>query len=287
MLSILLILGLSAVTNAHVAAWAKGMYCLNGTSGTDDPNTNTAVNPLYMLDQSDWWFQHDRGCDSFPPADGDFLELPANGQITVELAHNRAQTTLSYNGQYAGEWPDGNEHPEDWSGPGNPPDCIQDDGAMHTQNQSMAAGTAFAISYQSDLTQVTMENLVVFSVSEHTPWKRLATYDVPDLPTCPSAGCTCAWLWVPNGCGQPNMYMHGFKCTVTGASSTKTVAAAQAPVYCGDDSSKCVKGAKQMIAWNQKSGNNVETSGGISPAYSSVLGWENGKIISRIKETFD
>jgi len=35
---------------------------------------------------------------------------------------------------------------------------------VHTQNQTMAAGTAFAISYKSDLSQVTAENLVVFSV---------------------------------------------------------------------------------------------------------------------------
>jgi hypothetical protein len=52
---------------------------------------------------------------------------------------------------------------------------------VHTQNQSMAAGTAFAISYdvgftvlchpntrltieQSDISKVTMENLTVFTV---------------------------------------------------------------------------------------------------------------------------
>lgn len=37
---------------------------------------------------------------------------------------------------------------------------------MHAHDQSTAAGTAFAISYQSDLSKVTMENLVVFSVLE-------------------------------------------------------------------------------------------------------------------------
>jgi hypothetical protein len=166
MIAGIVVLGFSAMAQAHVAAWAKGMYCLSGTSGNDDQNTNNAVGPLYMLDKSDWWFQHDRGCDKFPPAQGDFLELPANGNFTVELAHNRAQTTLSYDGQYTGEWPDSKDHPTDWKGPGNPPGCIQDDGAMHTNNQSMAAGTAFAISYESDLAQVTMENLVVFSVLE-------------------------------------------------------------------------------------------------------------------------
>ncbi|KAI9045977.1 lignocellulolytic auxiliary activity family 14 protein [Aspergillus affinis] len=270
------ILALAAVANAHVAAWAKGMYCLNGTSGKEDQNTNTAVAPLFQLEKSDWWFQHDRGCDKAPPADGDSLKLPANGNFTVELAHNRGLTTLSFDGQFASDWPDGKDHPEDWSGPGTPSDCIQDDGAMHTNNQTMAGGTAFAISYESDMAQVTMENLAVFSVLEHTPWKRLATYEVPDLPECPSGGCTCAWLWVPIGCGQPNMYMQGFKCHVTGATSSNPLSSAKPPKYCADDESKCVKGAKQMIAWNQKSGDNVKPLDGVTPTYSESWGWQPG-----------
>lgn len=273
-----LALALAALSNAHTVAWVKGMYCLGGNNtAVDDSNTNLAVNPLYNLTQSDWWFQHGRGCDAAPPAAGDILNLPAGGTFTVELAHNRAQTTLSYGGQYASEWPDGNTHPEDWSGPGSPPDCIQDDGAMHTNNQSMAAGTAFAISYTPDLNSVTMENLVVFTTLSHTPWKRLATYSVPAaLPACPPGGCHCAWLWVPNGCGQPNMYMAGYRCNVTGATGTAPLAKAQPPVYCGDDSSKCVKGAKQMIAWNQLTGNNIQTGPGQSPAYGANCGWSDG-----------
>lgn len=46
--------------------------------------------------------------------------------------------------------------------------------------------------------------------------------------------------------------MQGFKCNVTGSTSTKTLAPAQVPVYCGDDSSKCVQGAKQMLAFNRE-----------------------------------
>lgn len=161
------LLALSKVSSAHTVPWVAGMYCLGGPDVTvDNANTNTAVNPLWNLTTSEWWFQHDRGCDQAPPAAGVFLELPANGSFTVELAHNRAQTTLSYNGAYTSEWPDGKQHPEDWAGPGNPPGCIQDDGAMHTNNQSMAGGTVFAISYNSNLSDVTMENLVVFTVLE-------------------------------------------------------------------------------------------------------------------------
>ncbi|PLB51504.1 hypothetical protein P170DRAFT_443704 [Aspergillus steynii IBT 23096] len=272
----ILFLGLGAVANAHVAAWAKGMYCLDGTSGSEDQNTNTAVAPLYQLEKSDWWFQHERGCDAALPADGDMLALPANGSFTVELAHSRALTTLAYDGQFATDWPDGHDHPEKWKGAGDPAECIQDDGAMHTNNHTMAAGTAFAISYESDISKVTMENLAVFSVLEHSPWKRLATYEVPDLPACPPDGCTCAWLWVPIGCGQPNMYMQGFKCNVTGSKSSKKVGSAQPPIYCADDASKCAKGAKQMIAWNQKSGDNVQAPDGSTPTYSESWGWQAG-----------
>lgn len=131
-----------------------------------DQNASISVNPLYQLSKAEWWMQAVSGCLNNPPRDGASVALPAGGQFTVELAHNQAQTTLSYDGQYANDWPDGNDHPEDWAGPGSPPDCIQDDGAMHTNNQSMAAGTAWAISYESDLSKVTMENLVVFSVLE-------------------------------------------------------------------------------------------------------------------------
>jgi hypothetical protein len=163
-----LLLGMAAtVAHAHTMGWAKGMYCLGGSNiNVDDSNTNLAVNPLYNLPKEQWWFQADRGCDKAPPKQGDVLSLPAGGSVTVEMAHNRAQTTLSYGGQYVSDWPDGKSHPDNWSGPGYPPDCIQDDGAMHTNNQSMAAGTALAISYQSDLSAVTMENLVVFSILE-------------------------------------------------------------------------------------------------------------------------
>lgn len=37
---------------------------------------------------------------------------------------------------------------------------------MHTQNQSMAAGTAVAISYNSNIDDVTIDNLAVFTVRQ-------------------------------------------------------------------------------------------------------------------------
>jgi hypothetical protein len=155
------LLALSATAKAHCAAWKKGMYCFGGNvTGQDNNNGYLPINPLYMLPKEQWWWQADRGCDLVPPEAGEFLEIPAGGNFTVEIAHNRAFTTLSYGGKFMSDWPDGKQHPANW----NDPTCLAVDGAMHTTNQSMTGGTAFAISYNSNLADVTIENLVVFSV---------------------------------------------------------------------------------------------------------------------------
>ncbi|KAF8638893.1 hypothetical protein AX17_001945 [Amanita inopinata Kibby_2008] len=255
------------------------MYCLNGVNvGLIDLNAASSVTPLYQLPMKDWWFHHINDCDNFPPAEGDILELPAGGQFTVEIASNRAKTTLSYKGRYTSDWPDGATYPEDY----NIPTCITSPN-MHTQNQTMAAGTAFAISYQSDIHQVTQENLAVFTVRHHTPWKRVTSYDVPAaLPACPPGGCICAWGWIPNGCGEPNMYHQAFRCNVTGATGTKPVAPPQPPIWCEDEPSNCVRGSKQMLYWNQLEGNNIHVEGrdiaGLpkSPAYNNNCGFPDG-----------
>ncbi|PPQ98999.1 hypothetical protein CVT24_003481 [Panaeolus cyanescens] len=291
--------------SGHVAVWHPGMYCLNGTSGRDDPNTNQIVNPLFQLNESDWWFHHVDKCDEFPPAPGDFLELPANGAFTVELAVNRAFTTLSYNGMNAGIYPDGQNRISLSQGRDGKSACISEPN-IHTQSQSMASGTAFAISYTSDLTSVTKENLVVFTVLYNTPWQRLATYSVPNLPACPEPeGCICAvsspgvgYLMgkktLPTSpslprltssstrCGEPNMYMEGFKCRVTGSTGNASVSQGVPPVWCEDDPDQCVKGAKQMVYWNQLEGNNVFVSGvdnagsPKAPSYNEKMGFKNG-----------
>lgn len=45
---------------------------------------------------------------------------------------------------------------------------------------------------------------------------------------------------------------------------------------CDEDSSKCVQGAKQMIIWNQLTGNNVVTTGSQTPAYNVRNGFKPG-----------
>lgn len=66
------------------------------------------------------------GCDRDPPPDGELLDIPAGSSFTVEMAHNKAFTSMSYNGSKATEWPDGSKYePRSAADDG----CI---GALHT-----------------------------------------------------------------------------------------------------------------------------------------------------------
>ncbi|PVF99774.1 hypothetical protein CPB86DRAFT_783414 [Serendipita vermifera] len=263
------------------------MYCLNGTTGRNGEDSNEAAYPVFRLPKSEWWMHHDTRCDEFPPNDGDFLLLPAGGKFTVEIAINRAFTSLSYGGRHVTEWGDGQHHPENYSVENNGGAPVVD-GCLatpnfHTKNEAGAAGTVFAISYQSDIRKVTPENLVVFTVRHHTPWKLRATYDVPKmLPACPPGGCHCVWGWVPDHCGQYNMYIHPYKCKVIDTVGLDPVAPGQPPIWCEGDPTNCVKGSKQMIFSNQLDGNNVFVEGhqadGLpkSPGYNRKMGFKDG-----------
>lgn len=90
-------------------------------------------------------------------------------------------------------------------------------------------------------------------------------------------------------------YMANYRCHVTGAKATgaKKVAAAKPAMCCASDSTKCVKGAKQLLAWHRKTenlhspdcgnpcaddaptehdGHNVNTPAGVSPGYNQKMG---------------
>lgn len=68
--------------------------------------------------------------------------------------------------------------------------------------------------------------------------------------------------------------MAGYRCNVTGSTSTRRIAPAQTPVYCRDDPGQCVRGAKSMIVHGQAEGNNI--AGRHRPLYSEVLGFADG-----------
>lgn len=126
-------LALAGLAQAHVAAFGPGMYCRNSLDPNNpNLNSNAPVNPLYNLTQEQWFFQHDRGCDKVPPPAGEFLNLPAGGSFDIQLANNQAFTNLSYGGSQVTDWPDGGQHPDDWSGwTGTGEGCIQGQSCMH------------------------------------------------------------------------------------------------------------------------------------------------------------
>ncbi|CAG8690055.1 15437_t:CDS:2, partial [Acaulospora colombiana] len=171
------------------------------------------------------------------------INEPAGGNFTVEIATNRAFTHYSYGGRLVTAWGDGKNHPDDYSITNLGDEPNSSNSGLHTQNETMAAGTVFAISYESDIKRVTPENLVVFTVAYHTC-----------CPSCLSGGRLSL-------CMGPNMYMMPHKCKVTGATSTTPLAPAVPPQWCEDDEARCVQGPKQMIFWNQLDGNNVVTTG--------------------------
>ena len=79
--------------------------------------------------------------------------------------------------------------------------------------------------------------------------------------------------------------MAGFKCKVTGSTSTTALAKPKPPVWCEGNPSNCTKGAKQFIAWHQAENNNIEVNGfdshgdPKSPAYNMKLGFANGEFL--------
>ncbi|KAL5334287.1 hypothetical protein BJX70DRAFT_402739 [Aspergillus crustosus] len=192
-----LLLSTAALATAHTVAWTKGMYCFGGPDpSTENLNTNTTTGGSSTS----------AAVTRHPPRRRRNSQPPSRRllNLTVELAHKRAQASFSYNGEFASEWPDGQDHSEDWAGV---------DGCV----------------------------LPLETLRDFKPW-----------------------------------YMAGYKCNVTGSTSIKQLAPAQPPVYCEDDATRCVSGAKQIIAWNQRTGNNVEPPSGETPMYNEAWGYDNG-----------
>lgn len=181
-------------------------------------------------------------------------DSPANGSFTVELATNRAFTTLSFDGTNVGVFPDGQDYTSGLGGT----ECITElnSAVFFTYLDAMPAKSYHAqytlrikawppgqrsrslIRYEAAYVipeqklnfnsfprihnstslsvqparrdprkpcglhrAIQVRNLfLILRVSgcqftyprNSTPWERLATYQVPDLPACPSGGCICA-----------------------------------------------------------------------------------------------
>lgn len=149
-------------------------------------------------------------------------------------------------------------------------------------------GCALAIAYKSDVTTIQPEDFTIFSVNQTCVWTRFTDFQVPaNMPPCPPEGCHCAWFWIhssdsggqqselysqyipkiPPSLIRPSAdYMNGFKCKVTGSTSTVPLAKAAVPRRCGADPANrvmnptpgnCTYGAKNPFYWFQKERNNV------------------------------
>ncbi|KAG9316974.1 hypothetical protein JVU11DRAFT_1154 [Chiua virens] len=283
---------LAGLAHAHIGPYHRAMYAINGTDPAN-PSLYTGIssNPLYNLKYEEYWMHAIHGVLNFPPPPEDAIEIVPGGTVTLELAENARFTTLSPNAILS-DWPDGQWHPNGYSITNlggasiSPSQCISAPN-LHAQNESMAAGTALAISYESDPTKVTPNNTVVISVLEHTPFKRIATYQIPEgLP--PSNGLVqLLWGWGPRNCGQANFYIFTLLARVVpGLTPAKTLGIPSPLVYCGyggSNPSKCVKGPKQMIIVKQAEGNNVADADVIdpdgewaAPGYNPSCGFANG-----------
>ncbi len=58
-------------------------------------------------------------------------------------------------------------------------------------------GTALAIAYTSDVTNLKPNDLTVISINYASVWTRITTFNIPTgMPACPSGGCLCTWNWI-------------------------------------------------------------------------------------------
>ncbi|KAG9316973.1 hypothetical protein JVU11DRAFT_1153 [Chiua virens] len=280
---------LAGLAHAHIGPYHPAMYAINGTDPAKPSlYTGIASNPLFKLKYEEYWMHAIYGVLNFPPPPEHAIEIVPGGTITLELAENAWFTSLGTNPKLT-PWGDGKDHPEpysitnigsDWVSPSG---CISSPN-LHAQNESMAAGTALAISYESDPTKVTPNNTIVISVLEHTPFKRFATYQIPEgLP--PSNGLV--HLLCPRHCGTPNEYFFPMLAKVLlGPTPAKTLGIPSPLVYCGyggSNPSKCVKGPKQMVIFMQAEGNNVADAEVLdfdglwaAPGYNPSCGFANG-----------
>ncbi|KAL8286507.1 hypothetical protein RQP46_004524 [Phenoliferia psychrophenolica] len=220
------------------------------------------IGPGWAFD--DWWF---RGASTraSPPADGQVSHLPAGGTLQLEIACHIAFSTLGGN-------------------PSNNVACPNNNGAYHSGDPSAAidysllSGCALAIADVTDISQVTVDNLAVFSVQKECVWQRNTVFNVPAaMPPCTGAYCICAWLWEPQN-GTGNFYQTPFRCDVTGSpvGATPIQTPLINPTYCGDGSA-CAIGAKRPVYFFNNDYSNVQWMGNyLRPGYHSSWSFNDG-----------
>ena len=150
--------------------WHPSVYGFNGDG-------YSISEPLSGKPFDQWWMH---GQKSNKPQDGAVLELPAGGQVTIELACNKQYTSFGQDGA------------------GNNP-CPPDTPSMHAGNpvvDSQLRGCGLAIVYKSDIDAAQPEEFTVFSVNQNCVKDKNTVFQVPaGMPACPGDKCICAWFW--------------------------------------------------------------------------------------------
>jgi hypothetical protein len=95
------------IVKAHLSIWTKSMYGADPKNG----NSNRAALPLQGYPFNQWWWH---GNLDEPPPPGEVFNLPANGKADVEIAGNKAFTSMG-----KGLRPNPREAPVPWSNTGN------------------------------------------------------------------------------------------------------------------------------------------------------------------------
>ncbi|GAA5970606.1 hypothetical protein JCM11641_007368 [Rhodosporidiobolus odoratus] len=231
---------LAGIARAHISPYHPSMYGVGEYFSSDE--AGDAFVPLGPdWDKDEWWFRGPTA-RSLAPADRTYpsgvLDLPAGGSVMLELACHVAWTSYGWATTEPGSEYD--------ACPGNP-------GAYHASyaaddvEEDMLSGCALAIADVDDINDVTMDNLVIFSVQQECVKQKETYFNVPaKMPACTGSKCICGWFWLANS-GTTNFYMTAMDCSVSGSPADALPIAAPAdPVSCADGKG-CTKGAKRPI----------------------------------------
>ncbi|TXT11790.1 uncharacterized protein COLE_02200 [Cutaneotrichosporon oleaginosum] len=204
-----------------------------------------------------WWF---RGDINKPPAEGQFLELPAGGVFTGQISNNKVFT----------DW--GKKPKPDI---GKMASSAEGVGLLHTRDMP---GIPPEQTKESDVHKIQPEDFAIISTNRYCPWYRDVDFAIPkDLPACPPGGCHCMWGWIHNerGGGQ-EMYFTGYRCNVTGATGVIPIPKPAIARKCPYDKNNCTIGAKQPHYWLMGERNNNHQGYSDAPFYNEAYGFAHG-----------
>lgn len=250
---------------AHMTMWHPAMYGFV----PNDLEYSKASQPIPIGASFDrWWF---RGDIDKPPADGQFLELPAGGVFTGEISNNKVYTSY-------GKKPTPDTGKMASMNEGNGLLHALDPFHIPPDQTKEVMGCGLGIAYESDVHKIKPEDFTIISTNRHCPWYRDVDFHIPKgLPPCPPGGCHCMWGWIHNelGGGQ-ELYFTGYRCNVTGETGTVPIPKPAIARKCPYNKNNCTIGAKQPHYWLMGERNNNPQGYSDAPFYNEAYGFKDG-----------